>query len=244
MKYKISLSYDGTEFGGWQVQPNAPSIQENIQETLSIILREQVEVTGASRTDAGVHAAGQVAHFSTDSTIDPKRLIASLNALLPETIRVHDLTHVADDFHARYEARRKIYHYHLYLHPTLDPFRRRFATHIPYPLDRQLLSDACHHFIGTHDFTSFANEGGAAKTKVRTIYRLECIQEEPHLLRLEFEGDGFLYKMVRNIVGTLLDIARGYTPLEKLPSIFAAKDRRAAGLSAPPQGLFLMKVIY
>ena len=244
MKYKLLISYDGTEFGGWQIQPNAPSIQQHIQETLSIILREPIEVTGASRTDAGVHATGQVAHFTTHSAIDHKRIHASLNGMLPSAIRIHDLEETTPEFHARYSAKRKIYHYYLYLHPTLDPFRRKFATHIPYPLDRELLTRACTHFIGTHDFTSFANEGGAAKTKTRTLYRLEITPIDSHTLRLEFEGDGFLYKMVRNIVGTLLDIARGHTPLEALPAIFAAKDRRSAGLSAPPQGLFLMQVIY
>jgi tRNA pseudouridine38-40 synthase len=245
VKYKLIISYDGTDFGGWQVQHNSVSIQHLIQEALQTILRTPTLLTGASRTDAGVHALGQVAHFSVENEIDPQKLLASLNGLLPATIRIHAVACVDPAFHARYDALGKIYHYHLSLQRTLPPFKRLYTTQVLYPLDFALMQQASKQFVGTHDFTSFANEGGAALTKTRTLHRLDLFHEPAEGdVRLEFEGDGFLYKMVRNIVGTLLDVGRGHINLEELPSIFAAKDRKRAGISAPPQGLFLVKVHY
>ncbi len=245
-KIKLTVAYDGTPFGGWQIQPNATSIQELIEKALSILLREKIVVIGAGRTDAGVHALGQTAHFTTCSEIDLKRLILSANALLPQEIRIFEAAEAPHDFHARYDATGKIYHYRLHLASSCDPFKRLYSYHIPYAIDLEALERATHHFVGTLDFSSFANEahrGSAAKNPVRAVHRLSVIQEEGGI-RLEFEGEGFLYKMVRNIVGTLLEVARGQLPEEQIPAIFTARDRRQAPAAAPPHGLCLMQVKY
>jgi tRNA pseudouridine38-40 synthase len=245
-KYKLILSYDGTNYGGWQVQPNATSIQTLVQNALEIALRTTVALTGAGRTDAGVHAIGQVAHFTTIDMVDCYRLQASLNGLLPLDIRVYSIQPVSIDFHSRYSAISKTYHYRFHLNKVLDPFKRLYTTHIPYKIDLPLLKEASQYFIGTHDFTSFANEahkGSASKDAIRTLKRLDIVEEKDEV-RLEFEADGFLYKMVRNITGTLLEIATHKILIEDIPEIFSAKDRKKAGRTAPPQGLFLVRVHY
>lgn len=245
-KYKITLAYEGTNYGGWQVQPNAVSIQGLIEQSLATILRKPVPIFGSGRTDAGVHAIGQVAHFAFDAPIDILKTLASLNGLLPPDIRILSIEETALDFHARYSAAGKIYHYRLHLDPISDPFKHRYAYQVPHPVDLALLKEAAAHFIGTRDFTSFANEpgrGSAAHDAVRTLQRLDLI-EEVGGARLEFQGDGFLYKMVRNIVGTLLDVCAGKISKEQIPAILAAKDRRLAGRSAPPEGLYLVRVLY
>lgn len=245
-KYKLKLSYDGTHYSGWQIQPNATSIQTLIQQALLTALRIPTHLTGSGRTDAGVHALEQVAHFTAGADIDLQKLLFSLNGLLPLDIRILSIEAAAPDFHARYSAIGKTYHYHLQLGPVCSPFKRLYSTHLRYPIDRALLSAALPYFIGEHDFTSFSNEshrGSASRDPVRTIKRLEMIDEEGGIY-LVFEGDGFLYKMVRNIVGTLIDVARGKRPLSDIPIIFEAKDRKLASPTAPPEGLFLVKVHY
>ena len=194
-KYKLTIAYDGTNFGGWQIQPNAESIQEHLQETLTTILREEIHVTGSGRTDAGVHALGQIAHFKTTQEIDPRRIQYSLNGLLPTTIRIRTLEQAPDDFHARFSAKRKIYHYHLHTSRTQSPFHRLYRTHIRHKLNLDTLNLATNHLTGTHDFTSFANNCGIKINPVKTLYSLN-IASEPEGLRLEFEGSGFLYKML------------------------------------------------
>jgi len=245
-RFKLLVAYDGTSFGGWQAQVNAPSIQNLIEGALQTILRIPTPVTGSGRTDAGVHARGQTAHFDAPSSIDCFRLRGSMNGLLPAEIRILAIEEVSPNFHARYSARSKEYHYHLHLDQVLDPFKRLYATHLHASVDLHLLEKAAQIFVGTHDFTSFANdadEGSAAKNPIRTLSKLDVIPEAGGV-RLEFEADGFLYKMVRNITGTLIDVARGKTPFASIPEIFGAKDRRRAGAAAPPQGLFLEKVNY
>lgn len=246
MKYKLLLAYDGTSYGGWQSQHNAPSIQGQLKKALETLLRTAVHPVASGRTDSGVHALGQVAHIDCPEILDKGKTLYSLNALLSPDIRVLALEKVPPHFHARYSAMSKVYHYHIYLGKILDPLRRRYLTHISYKIDLNLLTKASHHFLGTHDFTSFANEahrGSASHDPVRTLQRLDIVRTGEEM-RLEFEGDGFLYKMVRNIVGTLLDVASFKIPLEDIPAIFAAKDRRKAGRCAPPEGLFLMEVRY
>lgn len=245
-KYKIIIAYDGTHYGGWQVQPNAVSVQALIQQALTTILRQTISLSGSGRTDAGVHALGQTAHFTTHFAIDISKIRHSLNSLLPADIRILSINEVPQDFHARYTATSKIYHYRLHLDPTPDPFKRQYAYHVPHKVDLKLLQEAASHFVGTHDFTSFANEahkGSAAKDAVRTLYRLDVV-EEPGGVRLEFEGEGFLYKMVRNIVGTLLDVCAGKIDKDQIPTILKAKDRKAAGKAAPAHGLYLVEVKY
>lgn len=245
--YKMTIAYEGTRYSGWQIQHNADSIQQKILDALKILLKsDQVVLIGSGRTDAGVHALKQVAHFRHPTTIDSSRLLVSLNGMLPYDIRIQSIELVASNFHAQYSAQGKEYHYHIHLDPVMNPFKRLHCWHVRDKLDRTLLSAAAQLFIGTHDFTSFSNqahEGSASKDPIRTIYRLD-ICDEPGGIRLEFEGNGFLYKMVRNIVGTLVEIAREKRSIDEIPVIFAAMNRRLAGMAAPPQGLFLVHVNY
>jgi tRNA pseudouridine38-40 synthase len=181
-----------------------------------------------------------------DTPLIERKVLHSLNGLLPEDIRIISLEETDPSFHARYSATGKIYHYHLHLRPVLNPFTRLYSFQVPFQIDLALMQQATSYFLGTKDFSSFANEphlGAAAKNGVRTMKRLDIIEEQDGVC-LAFEADGFLYKMVRNITGTLLDVAAGKIPLSHLPDIFAAKDRKRAGRAAPPQGLFLMRVYY
>ena len=245
-KYKMTIVYDGTSYSGWQIQPNAVTIQEILQNTLEVILRSKISVIGAGRTDAGVHALGQVAHFQHAEEIDLYRFLASVNGVLPKNIRVTEVEPVPPSFHARYSAVNKRYHYHLSLGRVQDPFKRLYSWHISEKLDLDLLQECTQLFLGTHDFTSFANEaklGAASKKPVRTLKKLNIVPERTGI-RLEFESESFLYKMVRNITGTLVEVARGKRDIKDVPKILEAKDRRKADRAAPPQGLFLMGVDY
>ncbi|MGH2637958.1 MAG: tRNA pseudouridine(38-40) synthase TruA [Rhabdochlamydiaceae bacterium] len=245
LKYKLLIAYDGTRYGGWQIQPTSTSIQAVIEAALKIALRKETPIISSGRTDAGVHARGQVAHFEAPP-VDLALLYRSLNGLLPEDIRIRHIENVPQSVHARYSALSKEYHYHIHLDWALDPFKRHYAYHHPYPLDLNLMEKASLSFLGTRDFTSFANQaskGSAAKNPIRTITRLQIIPESGGF-RLEFEGDGFLYKMVRNITGTLLDVGRKKLTPEEIPALFEKKDRRQISSVAPPQGLFLIKVNY
>lgn len=241
MRYKLTIAYDGTHYSGWQVQENAQSIQSLIQRALETVLRHPTDLTGSGRTDAGVHALGQTAHFDTEEKIDLGRLRLSLNALLPPDIRIFAIDPVTADFHARYSALSKIYHYNLHLDPVSDPLTRLYRHHVFGPFDLEKLKEGAQQFVGTHDFTSFANVKETEIDPIRTLMRLDLV-EQPGGVRLEFEGDGFLYKMVRNITGTLLEIGAGKP--RDIGSILAARDRRQAGAAAPPRGLFLMEVRY
>lgn len=245
-KYKLILAYDGTHYGGWQIQPNCTSIQALVQNALKTVLRTPVTVIGSGRTDAGVHALAQTAHFCCDLPLNLSKLQTSLNGILPSDIRIRSVEDVPFQFHARYSATSKIYRYHLHLEKAVNPFKRLYSVHIPYPIDRSLLKEAASYFIGTHDFTSFSNQGdrgAAGRDPVRTITRLDVIEEDGGIY-LEFEGDGFLYKMVRNITGTLLDVCKGKIDLSALPKIFEAKAREQAASAAPAHGLFLVSVHY
>jgi len=245
-RYKLTIQYDGTPFCGWQVQPGVPTIQDKIQKTLEIFLGEPIHIVGSGRTDSGVHALGQVAHFSVAKEIDRRRFMAAANGLLPPEIRILDIEPVPDTFHARYSAKGKIYHYHVWTKRVHSPFRRPHTTYYPQELDLGLLQEAAKLFVGKHDFTSFANsptEGSVAKNPVRTIKRLDILEEEGGF-RIEIEADGFLYKMVRNIVGMLLDVGTGKRPVEDVTRAFQLNDRRFASKAAPPSGLFLVKVHY
>ena len=245
-RYKLTLAYDGTSYSGWQVQPNALSIQELLQDKLKILLKRETAVTGAGRTDAGVHALGQVAHFDHEEPLDTFRLLASLNGLLPRDVRIKQAECVPEAFHARYSARNKIYHYHLNLGFVQDPFQRLYSWHLPEKIDLELLRQGAALFLGTHDFSSFANEqaaGAAARNPIRTIKRIEIVPEREGI-RLEFEGESFLYKMVRNLTGFLVEVAKGKRDPREIPAILAARDRRKAGQAAPAKGLFLMRVDY
>lgn len=245
-KYKLHIMYDGTNYSGWQIQQHSVSIQQLIQDAVRILVREEVNVVGSGRTDAGVHAAGQIAHFRCTNEQSTDHLFKGLNGMLPKDIRVQGIEEVDLGFHAQKSAYAKQYHYHLCLGQIASPFERQYVWHVPYAIDQELLKQACSLFIGKHDFRSFANSahtGAAAKNSVRTITNIDIIPRE-NGLTLVFQANGFLYKMVRNIVGMVINVASGKKQLSDIPLILAAKDRRLAPMSAPPQGLFLMKVFY
>lgn len=243
MKYKITLSYDGTDYVGWQVQPNGISIQGVVEESLKKLFGKEIRVVGASRTDAGVHAHCQAAHFELESDVDPARIGYGLNAILPFAIRVKEVLRVAPSFHAQYSALNKIYHYHLYREKQDDPFRRLYHYHYHKPLNLPLMQAGAHFLEGTHDFTSFANKGSSAKTFTRTISRFQIVEEGSYL-RFECEGGGFLYKMVRNLVSALMEVGKEKLSLEELKAIFSEQDRRRAPPPAPARGLSLVKIVY
>ena len=242
-KYKVILAYDGTSYGGWQIQHNAVSIQSLVEKALSTALRTPTAAIASGRTDAGVHARGQVAHFMTIQPVDLPRLHHSINGLLPPDIRILHVEETAMEFHARYSALSKEYHYHFHLNPVMDPFKRLYALHVRTPLDLPAIIKATHYFVGTHDFTTFANVGGTQDDTVRTLSRL-TVEHETGGIRLEFEGNGFLYKMVRNITGALLAIGQGKLSSEAIPLLLKAEDRKLAPAAVPPQGLFLVNVRY
>lgn len=245
-RYKLILAYDGTNYCGWQVQHDRLSIQALVQNALQTVLRHPLHLTGSGRTDAGVHAKGQTAHFDTDLSINLSSLRLSLNGLLPADIRVLEIESVESDFHARYSALSKTYHYYLHLDRISDPFTIKTRYQVFKRLNLDLLQKAAQEFIGIHDFTSFTNEpqrGSVVRGAVRHLTRLDAFPIEKGI-RLEFEANGFLYKMVRNITAALIECASGKVPPSMIKEIFDAKDRRRAFFTAPPQGLFLMHVQY
>ncbi len=243
-RYKITIAYDGAAYSGWQIQPHATSVQETLSAALSIPLRAPVKLIGAGRTDAGVHARAQVAHLSWPTTIaDPARITMSVNSLLPADIRVLAIELTSDEFHAMLKSTKKEYHYNLTLDEVQLPFERGNSWHVCRKVDFELLQKAAQQFVGTHDFTSFANIGSYTPDTIRTIYRLDVIRT-PTGARLEFEGNGFLYRMVRNITGAVVEVATGRMTLEAITSTFAARDRKLAPMGAPAHGLSLVEVYY
>lgn len=244
--YKLHLTYDGTNYSGWQIQPHALSIQQIVQDAVRMLAKEDVNVIGSGRTDAGVHALDQVAHFRTHSSLDLDHFLRSMNGILPKDIRTKEAFDAPSTFHAQRSALGKEYHYRLSFGPYVSPFERYYVWHVHYKIDTKLLEEAAKLFIGTHDFSSFANsqtKGACAKNPIRTLSKLDIIPREGGLA-LQFAGNGFLYKMVRNIVGTLIEVASNKRPIDDIPRIFAATDRRVAPMAAPAQGLFLVKVFY
>lgn len=228
---------------GWQIQPHGVSIQKTVENALRQIVQEELILVGASRTDSGVHALGQVAHFSVGKEIEKRRFLYGINSLLPRDIRVTNIEAVEDSFHSQYSAKSKLYYYHLHLEKEDPPFSRLYHYHFPYPLSISKLKEAAQVFVGTHDFSSFANKGSSAKTFERTIFRFDLLEEEGGY-RFECEGDGFLYKMVRNMVGASIDVARCKLALDDVKNILAQRERTLAPPPAPARGLFLIKVNY
>jgi tRNA pseudouridine38-40 synthase len=245
-RYKIVISYDGTNYAGWQIQKTGQAIQPIIQKALETFLRHSIQLSSSGRTDTGVHALGQVAHFDSEMVLDPFRFLYSINALLPADIRILHIEKAISEFHARYSAITKVYHYHLHLDEMIDPFTRLYSYHVYFPCNLDLLYAASREFLGEHDFTSFASkahQGVASYDPIRTIQRIDIVPEKGGI-RLEFEADGFLYRMVRNITGTLVDVGRMKIQPSQIREIILAKDRKKAGQIAPPHGLFLMEVKY
>lgn len=244
---KLTLAYDGTAYAGWQVQSRKGTLQEVIETALTRITGEPIRVTASGRTDAGVHALGQVVGFRTESRLSSEVLMRALNAELPRDIAVLAAAEAPEGFHATLHAKRKRYRYMIYDGPVRDVFRRRTAWHCPRGLDVEAMHRAAQSLCGTHDFSSFETQGSPRKTPIRTIYDISVrrgFEGNQHLVAVEVEADGFLYNMVRTIVGTLSKVGRGARTESWVADVLAARDRRAAGPTAPPHGLFLVHVNY
>lgn len=242
---KLVLAYDGSDFHGWQIQSHVITIQGVLQETLKKLCQEEISVYGSGRTDAGVHARGQVAHFKTASKIPVSKFQHALNELLPTSIRIYDCREVDSTFHARYSAQSKLYSYAILNQPICSPFRRRYAFHVPYSLNVEAMGAAARHFIGDHDFTSFCDTQDESPSKVRTVMLSEILPEEKSALVIfRVEANGFLHRMVRAMVGTLIEIGRGRLDSNSIPSLLAARDRSVAPWTAPANGLCLEWVKY
>lgn len=235
---RLWLEYDGTHFSGWQTQPGRRTVQAVLEEVLSSITQEKIAVDGASRTDAGVHALGQVATFRTRSRLTPFQLLGALNGLLPEDVtvcKVKGLKTIP-------QPRKKLYRYLIWNHKTRSPLLRRRAWHVWQPLDVKVMKSAARHLIGRHDFTAFRGARSQTKTSVRRIEKLRILPGKPWAV--ELTGDGFLKYMVRNIVGTLVEVGVGKRSAAEVADILKSKDRRKAGRTAPAHGLYLVKIWY
>jgi tRNA pseudouridine38-40 synthase len=245
---KLTIAYDGTDFVGWQTQESGRAVQSALEETLEKITGERPSTLASGRTDAGVHALGQVVSFCTLSQLPLEVLQRALNAELPRTIAVLDAAEVHEGFHATHDALRKRYRYVIHDGPVRDVFVRRYAWHFTHGrLDTEAMQRAAAVLVGTHDFSSYETTGAPRKTSVRTVYDLKIERgrrDRTDFVTLEIEANGFLYNMVRAIVGTLVDVGRGARPESWPGEVLAARDRRRAGRTAPPQGLFLVCVQY
>jgi tRNA pseudouridine38-40 synthase len=243
-RYKCIISYDGSGFSGYQVQPNKRTVQSVLEAVLTKMHKgETVRVSGSGRTDAGVHAKGQVIHFDSPLIIPEDKWEKALNSLLPEDISILSVVSVDESFHARFHALGKEYRYVLHLSSKRNPFQRKFAYQYPYRLNIQAMDHASKFFLGTHDFTSFCAVKTEVEDKVRTIETIDFTHEDD-VLTIRFVGNGFLYNMVRILVGTLLEVGSGERSPEDIPIILAHKDRRLSGKTAPAHGLYLWQVFY
>lgn len=243
MNIKLTIEYDGTDYHGWQVQPNGRTIQEVIEQALEKILGAKTRLNGSGRTDAGVHALGQVANFFCDRDIDPYRLQKGLNALTPDDIAIKGTEIVPDAFDARRDAQSRLYEYRVWNFPWPSAFYRRFSWHVPFSLDIAAMKEAIRCLEGEHDFSSFQAAGCDAAHAVRKIYRNELILRG-NCLVYTVEATAYLRHMVRNIVGTLVEVGQGERTAESFIALLGAQDRTQAGPTAPPHGLFLMEVKY
>lgn len=245
-KFAMRITYDGSRYHGWQRQKNAVTVQQRIEEALAETLGAPTQVTGCSRTDAGVHARNFVFHFVSDTRIPAEKLPYALNYRLGTDISALAAQVVPDDFHARFSARGKRYTYQIWNAKIQDPFLVRYSWHLPYSLDVAAMQQAAPHFLGTHDFAGFMAAGGDQKTTVRTVRRCEVSQDSarPAAVRITVEADAFLYNMVRIITGTLTDVGLGRLPAAEIPAVIQSADRTRGGMTAPPQGLFLEDVYY
>ena len=242
MRYFVTLSYDGTRYHGWQIQPNGDSIQERLQGALSTLLRAEISVTGAGRTDAGVHASMMVAHFDYEEALDGQQLCYKLNRLLPYDIAVQKVEQVADDLHARFSATSRTYHY--YIHTVKDPFSRAYSCELHYPLDFKKMNEAAAMLLNYEDFGAFCKSGADVKTTLCQVTAAEWHQTSPSTWYFEITANRFLRNMVRAVVGTLVDVGRGRLSLEEFQKVIEGKRRTEAGESMPGNALFLEDIKY
>lgn len=250
-RIKLIVAYDGTNYCGWQIQPNGITVQEVLNTVISQVTGETIQVIGASRTDSGVHAYGNVAVFDTQSSIPAARMCQALNQKLPVDIRIVHSEEVKREFHPRYAKTRKTYEYQIMNTKILVPTQRLYAYAVTYDLDISKMRVAAQALVGTHDFTSFCSLRTEVEDMVRTIYAIEIEEKDMTYLhgtdkeiRICIQGNGFLYNMVRIIVGTLVGVGRGFYQPEQMKEILEAKDRKVAGVTAPPHGLFLKQIEY
>lgn len=242
-RIKLTVAYDGTDYCGWQIQPNGITVEEVLNKALSDLTKETVKVIGASRTDAGVHAKGNVAVFDTESPIPSDRIAYAVNRLLPEDIVIVQSEEVAADWHPRYQKSVKTYEYTIVNREMPDPLRRRDSWFVSFPLDIDGMRKAAQYLVGEHDFRTFCSIHTGVKTTVRRIYSLD-IEKENELIKIRISGNGFLYNMVRIIAGTLVEVGRGAcSPLE-VKEMLEQRKRDKAGATAPPQGLVLLGISY
>ena len=243
-RLRLILAYDGAPFAGWQSQSHGNTIQDHLERAFERVAGRAARVHGSGRTDAGVNAFAQCAHVDVNKALAPACWMEALNALLPPAIRVLRCRYVSKNFHARLSARGKMYRYRIWSAPVLPPFEYRRAWHIPHPLDLEILQKAAKHFVGTHDFAAFAgNRGKPEKSTVRTINSVRVRQNGP-CVTIEFDGDGFLYKMVRLIVGSLVKCALGKMRVEDLTARLGSGRATPPRLAAPAEGLVLVRVRY
>src|SRR5713101_807351 len=247
---KLIIAYDGADFHGWQIQPGLPTIQGALADAWHKITQEKIMIHGASRTDTGVHALGQVAHFKTQSLLSADEFQRALNALLPPAIRIVAAEEVGPDFHARWQAQGKTYRYRIHRGRVLPPFDYRRALHYSGPLDEDAMAAGARLFEGEHDFTSFAASSGSEeddseRDMVRVLYSSEIVRERAcEEIAYVVRGRSFLRYMVRKIVGTLIEVGKGRLTVAEIPLLFEARDRSRSGPTAPPEGLYLVSLEY
>jgi len=241
--YMITIEYDGTNYVGWQRQKNGLSIQQALEEAIEKVTGEKVHVQGAGRTDSGVHALAQVANFRTSSHLPAATLLRAINAYLPRDIVVKKIKRVRRDFNAQFDACSKVYRYSILNSPIRSPLRDRQCYHVKQKLNLARMKAALRYLVGTHDFRAFQTEAWRKKNSVRTIKRID-VTRDADMIYITIEADGFLYNMVRSIVGTAIQIGRGKHPPSHMKRVLESRDRKKAGANAPPQGLCLMEVKY
>ncbi len=245
---KLTIAYDGADFHGWQLQPGVATIQGALNDAASKITQEKVFMHGASRTDAGVHALGQAAHFKTQSSLSALEFQRALNALLPPSIRVVAAEETGPDFHARWQAQGKTYRYRIFRGRVLPPFEYRRALHYPWPLDEAAMAEAARKFEGEHDFSSFAASSGSEdddrdRLMTREIYSSEIVREpDREEIAYVVRGRSFLRYMVRKIVGTLIEVGKGRLAPDDIPRLFELRDRSQSGPTVPPEGLYMVSL--
>ena len=242
-RIKCIISYDGSLFSGYQVQVDKRTVQGEIEAVLTKMHKTAVKVIASGRTDAGVHAYGQVIHFDTTLDIPAARWVQALNAMLPHDISVLSAEYAEPSFHARYDAKGKKYRYVIDLRKIRDPLKRNYSFHYPHDINVERIEKAIPYIVGTHDFSSFCAANTDVLDKVRTIYSIQCLLAG-NQLTLTYSGNGFLYNMVRILTGTLVEIGNGKRKPEEMKDIISAMDRGAAGKTAPAQGLYLQEVYY
>ena len=242
----LVCEYDGTDFVGYQIQNNGRSVQEEINKAVSSLYKEEIKVTGCSRTDAGVHARNHVCSCDVPFIIPEDKVPFALNAFLPPDVAVKTAVYVRDDFSARFDTLGKTYIYRIYSSPIRSPLKSRYAHHVTFKLDVDKMKEAAVHFAGEHDFAAFCAAGGSQTTTVRRVHsvKVNVSSDDPNLIEIEVSGEAFLYNMVRIIVGTLVDVGQGRIEADKVKEIIGCCDRSAAGHTAPAQGLYLKEVYY